>query len=446
TSPPTVLDAQRAPNDLVLFRNSDPTTVAGASFSSTVNEPSAVRVGRVAFYTANWYAARSTDGGATWALVNPFSGPFAAPAGQSFCCDQAVAQDPSTQTLFYLQQYSPSSTTGTHRINVDQGANGTFDCFYDITPQLVGFPSGRWFDFPDLVVSSGFLYHTSNTFTTPGGSFAGGYVGRYPLSQLSTCTPLTIDAFVDTGDGAFRLTRGATDTMYFGTLETLTSMRIWTWPAASPTPTSVDRTVTAWLNNTRNCAGPGGVNWCGFIDFRPQGAWVADGVVGFMWVPSENPGGGFPFPYTQVARFNEVGLTFIDGPQIWASDRAMVYPSVAVNGNGDLGGTIMWGGGTFNPSCSVWVADDVNGDTLAPLESLASILGTSGPSSARSGDYLFTNVNAPNDKIWAGSCFAYNSTSRGTSRFALFGREGNGDLFNNGFESGNVSAWTAAFP
>ena len=34
--------------------------------------------------------------------------------------------------------------------------------YYDFNPQLFGFASGNWMDFPNLTVSTNFLYATSN--------------------------------------------------------------------------------------------------------------------------------------------------------------------------------------------------------------------------------------------------------------------------------------------
>ena len=105
------------------------------------------------------------------------------------------------------------------------------------------------------------------------------------------------------------------------------------------------------------------------------------------------------------------------------------------------------GGASLHPSCLVWIADDVNGDTLAPLENQVALFGTTGPSINRSGDYNSTSANHPNQKIWAGSCFAYPDPDNAEPRYVLFGREKNGPLaFSDGFESGNTTAWTLTFP
>ncbi len=437
-----------APNDFVFMRNTDPSAVLPGGFSSVVNEPSVVATGNNVFYTGNWYTASSTDNGQTFSFVNPFTGPFADPASGSFCCDQVTAYDPGTNTAFYMQQYLSNATTGVQRINVDQGGDGSFECFYDISPQIHGFTADNWSDFPDLVASDNWLYHSSNVFSTTGGGFSGAFTARYDLASLASCGSVPFDTYMDTsGFFSFKLTRGATDEMFFADHISTSSMRIWRWPDAASTPTSFDRTVSTWTDSARVCTGPDGSNICGFIDRRMAGAYVANGVVGFMWVASQ--GGSFPFPHTRVAQFFSQTLTLLGEPLVWSGSNAFVYPSVAVNSNGDLGGTMMAAGTALHPACLAWLADDVNGDTIAPLENDVALFGTSGPNIDRSGDYNSTHTNYPNDSLWAGSCFAYTSSSAGDARFLIFGREKSGgplSIFEDGFEAGNTSAWTNTVP
>lgn len=448
SSPPSDVGSLiRAPNDFIFFKNTHPSSVAGAGFSSIVNEPSVVAVGDHVFYTGNWYAASSSNEGDTFSFVNPFTGPFA-PAGNGFCCDQVTSYDPAANSIFYLQQYIENGSTGVQRINVDQGADGTYDCFYDVQPSLFGFGAGSWADFPDLAVSNGHLYHSTNVFQTGAGSFLGAFVARFPLSQISQCAgSVAFDVYTDTsGFFSFKLTRGATDTMYFADHISTASVRIWRWPERSAAPVSFDRAVSAWSDSPRSCPDPGGHNGCGFIDRRMAGAYVADGVVGFMWMPSQDA--TFSFPYVRIARFSSLTLSLISEPLIWSSGFAWAYPSVAVNRNGDLGGTVMAGGGTtLYPSCVAWIADDANSDTLAPLENQVALFGTDGPSINRSGDYNSTSAYYPNNRIWAGACFTYLSTSAGHARYLLFGREKDANLvFEDGFASGNLNAWTVKVP
>jgi len=421
-----------------LFVNTNPSDVASVNSRSEVHEPAVAAAGDRVFYTANWYTATSSNGGVDFSFVNPNPGPFAAPTGERFCCDQTMAHDPGSNTIFWMQQFipinfnTPSTTTGTQRINVDQNADGTWDCAYDISTTLVGFATNTWFDFPDLTVSTNYLYHASNAFTF-NWNWAGGYVGRYPLAELVACsTPLTIDAFTS-GNGSFRLSRGADTTMYYATHQSNASLRIWSWPDAAPSPVS---------------PGPDGENWCGRHDSRIQGGFVTGQTVGFLWTPSQ--GGSFPFPYMRVSTFDTGNdLASLNDIDIWSSDLAFMYPSASVNSAGQLGGTIMWGGGdTHYASCSAWMADSPTAGDLVPLDHTTSIAGNFGPENGdqRSGDYTLSEVYYPDGTQFVGACFAYLNQGSGTSTFMRFGRTPTVEIFADGFESGGTTAWSSVIP
>jgi len=443
--PPTDRIDSPAIDNLILYANSNPTSVVPGGFSSTVNEPAAAAKENRVFYSMNWWAASSTNGGANWASLNPFSGPFPAVNG-GFCCDQTMIYDHHTDTLFFLQQYLDDGTTGTQRINVDMGFDGTWDCSYDFTPASIGQGTGKWFDYPDLALTQGFLFHSSNIFTT-GGSFAGGAVMRYPLSGIASCGGFGYNYIVDPGFGSFRFTQGASDTMYFASHISNNSMRIWRWRDSGGSLSTFDRTVNTWSNATRVCPGPDGRDWCGFLDARMTAGFSSNTVIGFMWTAAQD--GTYPFPQVRIARFDTAAaLTLVDQPVVWSGSTAWAYPAAASNARGDIGGSILYGGGaSLYMGCTVFLADVVNGYVLAPLENVVSIAGTIGPSSNRSGDYLTARGDMPNRSRFEGTCFAYNSTTASTSRHVRYGRSSiSGDLLRNGFETGNTAEWTKTVP
>jgi hypothetical protein len=456
---PSVLVPRNPPVDLrrtdgpvvgpELFVNTNPSDAVSVNSRSEVHEPAVAAAGDRVFYTANWYSATSSDGGENFSYVNPYPGPFAAPTGESFCCDQTMAHDPGSNTIFWLQQFyrTGSTNTGTQRINVDQNSDGVWDCAYDINTLMVGFPTNTWFDFPDLAVSSNYLYHSSNTFTFTN-SWAGGYAGRYPLAELASCaTPLTIDAFTSSS-GSFRFSRGADTTMFFASHQSNAALRIWTWPDANPSPASSLKSIAAWSNGSHWCPGPDGENWCGFHDGRIQSGFLAGDTLGFVWTPSQ--GGSFPYPYVRISTFDtENGLAPVDDIDIWSPDLAYMYPSAAVNTAGELGGTIMWGGGdTHYPSCSAWVAESPAESDLVPLAHTLSIAGNYGAQNAdeRSGDYTMSEVYFPDTTQFVGACFAYPTIGRGTSSYIRFGRTLAPEIFADGFEGGNTNAWSSTNP
>ncbi|MFF0133424.1 hypothetical protein ACFYTG_48535 [Streptomyces mirabilis] len=132
----------------------------GASSLSSTQEPSTDANGSNIFQTGNWYATRSTDNGATWSYLDPYS-----LFGSGFCCDQVTQYDPATGRQFWLLQFSDHLVIA----NASASGSGAFTnwCYWSITPSNVNI--------------------SSNFFPTSRGSGAG--LLRLPKSAMSTCMP-----------------------------------------------------------------------------------------------------------------------------------------------------------------------------------------------------------------------------------------------------------------
>lgn len=458
-------EAARAPGTLTFFRNTglaSAPVVGGATLNRFVPiEPSGAANGRVVFYTTNSYAAFSGDGGQTFTYLNPFDifpqdGTNDAING-GFGGDQVVYYERTRGLMFWLLQYNPDNTTNMQRLVVFRNQadllnfNWPSIAIYDFTPATYGFTtppagaSGFWLDFPDLAVSDNFLYLTTNVFqrtptcpapagTTSSCTFAGAVIARIPLNQLAAAAPnLGFNFYTDT-TGSYRCTHGARGTMYWGSHLTTTRIRIYRWDENSNQVAWDDVNHTAYNTGTMTATSPDGSNFAARADDKILGAWVANGVIGFMWNAAQ--GGGFAFPHVQVLRLNEADRRLLTQGQIWNGDHAWLYPSVHPNDRGDLGGTIASGGGSFYPDAAAWIADDFNGGTITPLESLAFATGNAGPCDPnfapagggcynRWGDYFSTRVSVPYGNTWVGTGFVLNGTNGVTRdpRYVWFGRE-----------------------
>ena len=131
--------------------------------ASNVGEPSVSVNDDVVFYTGNWYAALSVDGGKSFKFIDPNSmAQPKYPQGVTFCCDQVVNYMPAIDTFMWLMQYGPSTGDNIQRLAFAKTADvkaGRWQLF-DITTQMLGVP-GFFMDFPDLAVGANFdLYAT----------------------------------------------------------------------------------------------------------------------------------------------------------------------------------------------------------------------------------------------------------------------------------------------
>jgi hypothetical protein len=88
---------QSAPEDnLILHRVLLTDALTGLNTDNRTESSVAVG-GRELFFTGNWFAARSTDGGETWTFVDPRTGM------SDFCCDQIAMYDDSCDMFIWLR-------------------------------------------------------------------------------------------------------------------------------------------------------------------------------------------------------------------------------------------------------------------------------------------------------------------------------------------------------
>lgn len=463
-------EAPQAAGTFTLYRNTSlanaPVVGGAAQTSSTTSESSLGSNGRVVFWTQNWYAAVSGDRGQNFTYINSFDN-FPAdgtndPVNRGFCCDQIAYYERTRGLTLWLLQYNPDNNTNTQRLAVARSQADVLNnnwLFYDFTPAVYGFnvpptgATGFWLDFPDMAVSDSFLYLTTNVFPRvpvagPGVTLCpgttcnrgatppqtccsvGAVIARIQLDQLAQGGALNFGFYTDS-HAPYRCTQGAHGTMYWGSHNSNTQIRIYRWAENSSNIAWDDVDHAAF--NTTPAAGmtatsPDGTNFAGFADTRVLGAYVSNGVIGFMWNAAQSapPATAFPFPHVWVVRFNENDRTLLSEGQVFNNSYAFLYPSVQVNDRGHLGGMMAWGGGTLFPNGLAWIADDFNNGTITPLENFTFAAGNSGPASNRWGDYSTTRINVPYGNTWVGGGYVLiggTGNANVVPSFVWFGRE-----------------------
>ena len=411
-----------AANDLVIFKNVAIPSSATTGQTSTVGEPSLGNNGTQIYFTGNWYAARSLNNAAAWAYVNPFT-TFPA-ADNGFCCDQTVIYDPTRDLTIWLLQYVKKNNTNTLRIAIKKGAGGgIFNYFYDLKPGLVNAAwSQEWFDYNSAAVSNNFVYVTTNAFTGATNTWTRAVVFRIPLDALAAGGALSYNYFATTQNGSLRCTQGARETMYFGSHNSLSQIRVFTWPESAASPTFNDVAVSPWTQGSYNAPGPDGKNWLSRTDGRITGAFLARGIIGFLW--SANTQAGRPTPYVRVVRIDAVTKALVSQPDIWNNSWAYAYPEAAVSDSGDVGITLFRGGGPVFPTHQVGIWHNVTNawqisDTKA---------GASGPNDTKWGDYLTCRRHSPDGFTFIASAYTLQGGGAPANvepRYVHFGLEKN---------------------
>jgi hypothetical protein len=380
---------------ITLVQNVAIPAAATAGRTSTVGEPSLSNAGPGIFYTGNWYAAQSGNHGGSWTHVDPFSVLPAVDGG--FCCDQTSIHAPSVNVTAWLLQYVKLNGSNTLRLAVRQP--GALWRFWDFRPTTVN-PAwtNQWFDYNSAALSDNFLYVTSNVYDATTNQWRRAVVLRFRLTDLVATTPLRFQSFSTTSNGSLRCTLGARSIMYFGSHNSSSQLRLFTWPESSTTVTTADINVAAWTNTSPYSAVcPDGTDWLSRTDGRITAAWLGNGEMGFAW--SSNRRTQRPFPFVRVVRINEATKAVVAQPDIWSSQFAYAYPDTCPNINGVVGITLFRGGGTVFPGQLVGVLD-AGAWSLAVARN-----GTNGPTDGKWGDYLTCRRHDADHTTWIAGAF-----------------------------------------
>ncbi|HEY2990988.1 MAG TPA: hypothetical protein VGL11_24965 [Candidatus Binatia bacterium] len=412
--------APMAPSDTVtLVKNLQLNDVATADTASHVCEPSAAINGDVVFYTGNWFAAVSTDGGATFKYVDPYT-TFPNPVGMSFCCDQVVQYIKSIDTFVWLLQYTRDpSGKNIQRIAYAKTANvktGSWR-FFDITPASLGLGSGIWLDFPDLAAGRNMLYMTTNCFA--GNPWRASAVVRIRLTSFTSGT-LSASRAVSTTHPSLRVAQNCGATAYFVAHNSTSSLRVFSWKESSATPTTKDLTVASWSRGPYSSKTPDGRDWLQRADERHTGATLAANELWFAWGSAKGGANSRPNPFVQIARINATTMTLIENINLWDLNSAIFYAGLSTNANNEVGASYVLGGGTRFPT-------HVIGILTGTRRQVTTFTSTRGPADNKWGDYLAVRRNYPNEKLFCATGYSLQSgvgSSDATPSFTIFGRSG----------------------
>jgi hypothetical protein len=433
------------PTNLTVARNVVNTVVtASPGFRSNLGEPAVVNRGKDVFYTGNTFASFSSNDGSTWsnhALITPlFTGDFN-------CCDQDLEIDQGRNRIFWSTLFlQPNDTRGVVTIAVLTSPSAAPSCFYDYH---FGQTSNITPDYPHIALSNDFLYLTTNnidgkgTTTTTDDSWVSATVVRYNLDQMVDCVTASRNTFTDNTapQRVYVPVEGATDRMYWGSLDNATTFRIYEWPEASTTVSSVTRAITSSPHNNPDCRG--GTNNTDFIEkstafsitgFRMRG-WYGQrergggaDVVGFLW--NVGTDASHAQAHIHAAVFDADTKNLISQPHIWNASFCLGFPDVAPTDRGHPAIILAYGGKSGGGGLAVRNAVLLGDDTVTaggPFGDFVTVAtGTHNPSDSRYGDYLTIQRHEPCGNFLAASGYVLVNGTAGSNtqqRYIQFGRQ-----------------------
>lgn len=362
--------------------------------TSTVGEPSLAINKNQILYSGNWYACKSIDNGETWKYLNPYT--FLSPPSTDFCCDQSIIYDPSRNLTFWVLQYNQDSNgENTFRIAVKKGATLNDNQWYwwDFQSQINNDWKNHWFDYNHVALSNNFLYVGTNLFK--GDDWVKCIIFKISLDELADENSNLNFAFYESiSNGSLRCTLGAKDVMYFASINSNKSIKVFEWPENTDQVTEKVVNVSSF-NATRNYSAPSpdGYNWLSRCDERITGAWVTNDILGFMWTVDLK--GSKPYPYVRVVRINLKDMVLIDEPDIWSPNYAYAYPDACPNKNGEVGITLYRGGGSKYPSHVIGYLE-----TNGTWKLLVTKESTNGPADETWGDYVTCRSYTEDSQSW----------------------------------------------
>jgi hypothetical protein len=351
---------------------------------SHVMEPSIANDGKNVMMSGNWFDAVSHNAGAAWSYLDPFTA--FTPGNESFCCDQQIIYEPSRDRVFWESLWLGITGSDPNSLLIADSAGTDLSswCSYNFTPDKFGLPTTDLLDYPNIAYSSDYFYLTFNAYDHLG-NWINTTVARMPLSTMANgCAAVTPTYITTNQNFSVILVTGVQGTMYFAsnwytqTAGTGSSLHIWAWgDGASAQPAQMDRTIDPWnfINaGSANCASSDNVviNWCARLDSRGGTGYMTKAnyrgfgpsSLGFAWSAGANPSAGIPYPYTVRVYFNLTGFTYQGHDNLYSQNFAIVYPSMAANYRGFVGGTFSYGGGNstthYYPGSAVFIDDPVN--------------------------------------------------------------------------------------
>lgn len=407
------------------------------------NEPAVANSGDYVFYTGNKYAARSTDGGQTWAYVDPFRD------FENFCCDQDVVYDRKNDLLiwFRLGNLDPANKSN-FRLGVSKDGGATF-YFWNWRPTHF---NNTWtdvgWDHPHLALSDNYLYFTLNAYRpkSAGGGNYRSVLARASLATLKAGSNLSWTYWVQDSaqygcfsaadkklsPPAWAPVQGAGKTMFVGQSTTNDCFTVWKQNDGSNILEQYRIKVPRWTvsqiapngkSTNLTCKLDDGGDPCQSLDHRVKAGWTAKGRVGFFWNAAS--GNGFPQPYVNAATFDSRTLSYVGRPYLWNSDYAWAWIAAYPNERGDVGIATWRIGKGLNPQLYVAIDDQLNGEP-PPWEVKEVAASKTSTLSNSWGHYLRVRHHSPNNLAWIVSGFVSVNGSAGPGvsepHFAIFGR------------------------
>jgi len=343
-------------------------------------ETSAANAFDVAMFTANYFAAFSTDAGATFTEISP-SGMMTL-AGDTFCCDQRVEYIPSIDTFVWVLQAleGPIMLAVASREEIRR-SSGRAWTYYHLTNATFRLQNDQ-FDYPQVSFGRSFLYLTFDLIVE-----GGAIVARFPLSELERRATLN-GRFLKTPESFVCPCHNTLEEGWLGALQSDSQIRVLRWSETSTSVNSFVVDVSTVPSTDYSTMTPDNTDWLpptSKIQANITGAARNRNHLWLAWSAGKKYADGttsrIPQSHVELAIIDMASQSLAGQRYIWNRDFAFAWPSLAGNWGWDVSEAhvaiaLSWGGPNDYPQHAVGILGD------PPLLST-----TSGPTAGSGGHY-----------------------------------------------------------
>lgn len=308
-------------------------------------ETSVAQAFKTIFYTGNYFAAYSGDGGQTYGAVSPFN--LAKSVGRKFCCDQVAHYMPASNTMVWILLADDGPVlmclASPDEIVNSKGKSWTI---YDLSGPVFSLAKDALFDYPQISFGDNFLYLTFNIIDT-----GNAIICRFHVGQLRERGTLHFQYFIAINNPYICPSQLSGDRGLFVTQNSTSQLRVFDWKENSNNISWHDINIATiptedWVTMT-----PDGNDWfppASKIDTAVVGAARSRMNLWAAWTGArrvhERRENSFPHPHIGIAIINVQTMKLAQQRYLWNNEHAFAYPSLASNPNGEVAITFMWGG------------------------------------------------------------------------------------------------------
>jgi hypothetical protein len=352
-------------------------TAFSGSILNSGPSPSVGNLGSVQLVGADEGAAISTDNGLTYNSSLSLVTAGASRSGQSvpgigFCCNNVVRTATrgaggarillwAFQTLEDSQGTLEQNSIVMHVFPDEQSladADEAHSCRYVFSPSTFGLGkvNTRMFDRPILGSNDEHVFLSVRYGKIKANTLDNQLIIRMRTSDLFNCRGTSdpnarFDVFKDKGNVDYVPVDGAGSTMFLAAKKSGGDIRIEKWNDGDSDPTKHDVHVGDWSHRNPDCTfSPPGGNPCANVTTLLDTGFRTGNTVGWLYTTAATAYADRPEVF--VAEFDKTSLAEVspaDNRATLAGDlgAASVYPSVAVNGAGDIAFTAYMMGGQY---------------------------------------------------------------------------------------------------